>query len=118
MQRVPISLRGIPLAFVFLATSVLWSGETDNRHAAPALVAGMALLAICTVWTWISVLRRGPVYHGLRPESRPRRWVLILWLIDFAVFPRWLSSLDDLAARAFLTDADPVFCDLRFSSLS
>jgi hypothetical protein len=30
MQAVPISVLGIPLAFVFLATSAVWSGETTR----------------------------------------------------------------------------------------
>ena len=89
MQRVPISVLGIPSAIVFLATSAVWSGGTHNHHAVAALVASMTLLAFCTGRTSISVLRRGPVYHWLRPESRPRRWVPILWLIDFAVFRAW-----------------------------
>jgi hypothetical protein len=68
MQQVPIRLLGIPLAFVFLATSVVWSGETHNRHAAAALVAGMALLAICTVWTWISVLPKEALACAPNPD--------------------------------------------------
>ena len=98
-----MSVLGIPLAFVFLATSAVWSGETHDRHTAAALVAGMALLAMGAVWTSISVLRRGPVYHGLRLESRPRRWVMLLLLIDFAVlcacFPVWMIRPQALFSR-------------------
>jgi hypothetical protein len=64
-----MSVLGIPLPFVFLATSAVWSGETHDRHTAAALVAGMAVLAIARVWTSIAVFGRGPVYHCLRPES-------------------------------------------------
>jgi len=66
-----MSVPAIPLAFVFLATSAVWSGETHDRHTAAALVAGVALLAIAAAWTSIAVFARGPVYHCLRPKSRP-----------------------------------------------
>ncbi len=32
----------------------------------------------------------------------------------FCSFLRLVSGLDDLAERAFLTDADPAFCDYVF----
>ena len=90
MKRIPVSALGIPVAFALLAASAVWSGKTHNTHAVTTLAASIALLLVCALSTSISVLRRGRVYHWLRPESRPRRWVLILLLIDFAVFCAWL----------------------------
>jgi hypothetical protein len=104
MQRVPISVLGIPVAFVTLAASAVWGNKGHTDRAVAGLIAGMALLAICTVWTSTSILRRGRVYQWLRPESRPRRWILILLLIDFAIFcvwfPVWMMWPAALVSRA------------------
>ena len=113
VMRVPIRVLGIPLAFVFLATSAVWSGGMHNNHAVAALVARGTLLAICTVGTSISVLRRGPVYHWLRPESGPRRRGLILLLLDFAVFWAWFPVWM-IWPHAFLSRTLTAFCDYVF----
>jgi hypothetical protein len=50
------------------------------------MAAMLAFLAVCTVWTSISVLRQGSVYQWLQPQKRPRRWVLIILMQLFVVF--------------------------------
>jgi hypothetical protein len=114
MRRVPISVLGISLAFAILTASAVWSGKTHNDHAVAGFMVGIAFLVVCTLWTSISVLRRGRVYQWLRPELRPRRWVLILLLIDFAVFcawfPVWIVWPHALISRALLL----VFCVVFF----
>jgi hypothetical protein len=49
----------------------------------------MGCFAIAAVVVSILVLRRGKLYHRLKPEARLRRWVLILSLFLFAVFVVW-----------------------------
>lgn len=66
----------------------------------------LATLAMFTVWTAISILRRGNVYHWLRPEHRPRRWVLVAVLQLFAVFcawfPVWMCRPEAFISRLLL----------------
>ena len=92
MRRLPICVLGIYASFVSLALFILWAAVTGDTLApawVTALLAVLAILAICTVWTSVSVLRRGSVYQWLRPERRPRRWVLIALMQLFAVFCIW-----------------------------
>ena len=58
-------------------------------NAARAVLALMLLLGLGAIGLSISILRRGRFYHWLKPDSRPRRWVLILMLGLFAVFVIW-----------------------------
>lgn len=73
-----------------------------------ALLVGVALVAagIAAIVTSIIILRKGKLYHSLKPESRPRRWVLFACLILFGVwivaFPLWLIWPHALAARVLL----------------
>ena len=46
-------------------------------------------LAACALSASIVVLRRGRYYGALRPQSRPRRWVLFSMLLLIAVFIVW-----------------------------
>src|SRR5579864_160026 len=50
------------------------------------LVFGLGMTAVVVS---VLILRRGKFYDQLKPESRPRRWVLFLILILFAVFIVW-----------------------------
>ena|ERR1700719_1249616 len=87
MHRTPISVVGIYLAFAVIAALIGWAAATDRTLSSPwPMVVILAFLAVSTVWTSISVLRRGSVYHWLQPEKRPRRWVLIILMQFFAVF--------------------------------
>jgi hypothetical protein len=49
----------------------------------------LVVLAVVATSASIILLRRGKFYNSLKPESRPRRWVLILLLLLFAVFLTW-----------------------------
>jgi hypothetical protein len=53
-----------------------------------------------------SILLRGKLYHRLKPEARPRRWVLISLLFLFAVFalwfPVWITWPNALVSRVLL----------------
>ncbi len=49
----------------------------------------LAVMAVAAVLLSADMLFRGRIYHRLKPESRPRRWVLISLLILFAVFVVW-----------------------------
>ena len=106
LTRPPVSVLGIPVAFAILVISAVWAGRTQKDGAITFLIFGMVLLAICTVGTLTSVLRRGRVYHWLRPETRPRRWVLILLMITFAVFciwfPVWMTWPHAFVSRALM----------------
>jgi len=87
MRRIPLSVVGIYLAFAVIAVVVAWGAATDGTLSNPwPIVAVLVFLAVCTVWTSISVLRQGSVYNWLQPEKRPRRWVLIILMQLFAVF--------------------------------
>lgn len=50
------------------------------------VLAGIGIFAV--VFS-VVILRRGKLYHRLSPESRPRRWVLLLLLILLVVFVVW-----------------------------
>jgi drug/metabolite transporter (DMT)-like permease len=52
-------------------------------------------LGIAAVSVSAAILSKGKLYHRLKPESRPRRWVLIwslaLFLIFIIWFPVWIT---------------------------
>jgi hypothetical protein len=78
------------MAFAVIAAVIAWAATTDGTLSNPwPMLAVLAFLAVCTLWTSISILRHGSVYHWLRPERRPRRWVLALLLLLFMVFAIW-----------------------------
>jgi len=56
-------------------------------------------LAIMTVSVSLSILFRGRVYRWLKPESRPRRGVLLSLLLLFVVFAM-CPGVDQLAPIA------------------
>src|SRR5215469_12640456 len=71
------------------------------------IVLGLLVaLAIGAVWLSITILLRGKLYHRLKPDARPRRWVLIsllaLFLIFLVWFPVWMTWPHALISR-FLT---------------
>jgi len=89
---------GMYLCFASLAFWIFWAalGHEAGSNKMVIALATLVLLAICSVWTSISVLMRGRVYLWLSPERRPRRWVLICLMQLFAVFclwfPVWMGS--------------------------
>jgi hypothetical protein len=58
-------------------------------YAVPIVFALLGALAVTAVTASIVILRRGKLYHRLKPESRPRRWVLMSMLTLFGVFVIW-----------------------------
>ena len=71
------------------------------------IVLGLLVgLGIATVWLSITILCRGKLYHRLKRDARPRRWVLIsllaLFLIFLVWFPVWMTWPNALISR-FLT---------------
>ena len=68
-----------------------------------SLVVGLGISAVVLS---IIILRRGNLYHRLRPEARPRRWILISLLFLFAVFviwfPVWMTWPNALISRLLL----------------
>jgi len=105
MQRVPISVVGIPVAFGGLVVAI-WSAAKQNDSASIRMAVALAALAACTVWTSVSVLCHRRVYHWLRPERRPRRWVLIalsqLFLVFCVWFPVWMTWPQVFISRLLL----------------
>jgi len=51
----------------------------------------------------LNVLLRGRIYQHLKPQSRPRRWVLLCVLLLFTVFavwfPVWMSWPQSVIAK-------------------
>ena len=68
-----------------------------------SLVVGLGISAVVLS---IIILRRGKLYHRLRPEARPRRWILISLLFLSAVFviwfPVWMTWPNALISRLLL----------------
>lgn len=68
-----------------------------------ALLVGVGAVS---VGLSVALLRRGKLYYRLRPEARPRRWVLVAMLVLAAVFivwfPVWLLWPQALVARLLL----------------
>lgn len=66
----------------------------------------LVLLGIAAVWLSVAMLRRGELYGRLKPEGRPRRWVLfclLTLLVVFVIwFPVWIAWPGALISR-FLT---------------
>src|SRR5271157_2410496 len=54
-----------------------------------AILGMFVVVAVTATLVSILMLRRGRFYHWLKPESRPRRWVLSLLLIMSAAFLAW-----------------------------
>jgi len=76
-------------------------------HTGTVIVIGLVVvLGISAVVFSLSILRRGKLYHRLRPEARPRRWVLISLLFLFSVFaiwfPVWITWPDAIISRLLL----------------
>jgi len=53
------------------------------------LLGSLLILAIASVAVTLNVLLRGRIYQRLRPQSRPRRWVLLSTLLVFTAFAAW-----------------------------
>jgi quinol-cytochrome oxidoreductase complex cytochrome b subunit len=54
------------------------------------ILGGLLALAVAAVWASLDILFKGPLYHRIKPASRPRRWVLIVLLVMFAAFIVWI----------------------------
>jgi|SRR5579862_39933 len=69
------------------------------------VMAGIAAVVVSVV-----ILQRGELYYRIRPEARPRRWVLISMLCLFAIFgvwfPIWIVWPNALVSRVLLA----LFC--------
>jgi hypothetical protein len=67
------------------------------------LLSGLILLAVVTVSASVNILLRGRLYQRMKPQRRPRRWVLYSLLLLFAVFvvwfPVWMTWPHSLIAR-------------------
>ena len=65
------------------------------------ILGGIGIFAVLA--SIILVLNKGRIYRSLRPESRPRRWVLFSLLVVFVAFlvwfPVWLLWPHALMAR-------------------
>ena len=47
-------------------------------HAGTIIVISLVIgVGISAVILSVTIFRRGKLYHSLRPEARPRRWILI-----------------------------------------
>lgn len=53
------------------------------------VLSAMMVFALTAVSASVLILRRGRLYHKIKPEARPRRWVLFSLLILFGVFAVW-----------------------------
>src|SRR5450755_1726387 len=77
-----------------------------SQNGTLILLALLTVLGIVAVWLSITILWRGKLYHRLKPDSRPRRWVLIFLLALFAIFiiwfPVWMTRPHAIVSR-FLT---------------
>ena len=66
----------------------------------------LAALAIAVVWLSVTILLRGKLYSRLKPDARPRRWVLISLLVLFGIFviwfPVWMMWPNALISRLLL----------------
>jgi len=47
------------------------------------------MLAVASVTVALNILLKGRIYEHLKPQSRPRRWVLVSMLLLFTVFAVW-----------------------------
>lgn len=55
-----------------------------------SVVLGLLLmLGVAAVWLSLTILFRGKLDHRLKPNARPRRWVLIFLLALFLFFAVW-----------------------------
>ena len=76
-------------------------------HTGTIIVISLVVgLGISAVLLSIIILLRGKLYHRLRPEARPRRWILISLLFLFTVFviwfPVWMTWPNALISRLLL----------------
>jgi hypothetical protein len=60
-----------------------------SQTGAFIVLALLVVLGIAAVWLSVSILCRGKLYHRLKPDARPRRWVLFFLLTLFLVFIIW-----------------------------
>ncbi len=77
------------------------------------VLAFLLFLAVVSVSVSLNILVRGKIYRWLKPQSRPRRWVLISLLVLFAVFavwfPVWMTWPQSLIAKALTLTFGIVF---------
>jgi hypothetical protein len=77
-----------------------------SQNGTIILLGFLVVLGIAAVWLSIVILLRGKLYRRLKPDARPRRWVLIsllgLFLVFIIWFPVWITWPHALISR-FLT---------------
>lgn len=54
------------------------------------LVSFLAILAVASIAASLDILFRGELYRSLKPNSRPRRWVMVVLLLSLATTFVWL----------------------------
>ena len=113
MQAVPISVLGVPLAFVFLATSAVWSGETTRSCCRRTRCQHDASGDLYGAEVDFGSGKR-PCVSLVAPRIQTTKMGTDPTADRFCSFPRLVSSWDDWAARASLRDADAAFCDYVF----
>lgn len=65
------------------------TAKTLSENVGYILLGMAGVLGICAFIVSIFILRRGKLYRRLKPNARPRRWVLISLVVLFAVFALW-----------------------------
>ena len=72
-----------------IVLAVVTVGVSQNVLPTYVALLALILLAIATVSVLLNLLLRGSLYRRLKPQARPRRWVLFFLLTDFVAFAVW-----------------------------
>src|SRR5262249_29054183 len=87
-----------------LILAIVTVGISQNLIPSHIALVALLVLAIASLTVALNLLFRGSLYRRLKPESRPRRWVLVFLLADFAAFaawfPIWIMWPQSLIAKA------------------
>ena len=62
-----------------------------NINLVIAVTVIFVIILVVAVYVSVNILFRGRIWHWLKPDSRPRRWVLICLLASLGTFLIWLS---------------------------
>lgn len=77
----------------------------------------LGLLAVVCIAVSLDILFRGKLYRSLKPDSRPRRWVLIVLLVCLATTFVWLPVFL-MWPHAPITRVLTVFWGILFGSVT